>query len=268
MEMQSDPRPMIVRNVLAFFAFHGLLFALLFSLYGLPPSSLWYYLGLSVLVHGGILGFLLFMKDSFYYLSDNRPMTFMGIPNLLTLFRITSSPSVMVLLMYIRGHEGVMPWLLGYTILAFVSDFLDGWVSRVTGKGTRIGQFMDSSSDYVILILVGFVFSWFNLVDSWFFALVIGRFSIQWVLVGILFFHGHRGEELSATFLGKASVFSTMFLFGLAILQILPFFTHHYVLVRNILFVVEIMVGLVLVLSLAEKVQVFIKGMGSKSTDS
>lgn len=266
MEMQTDPRPMIVRNVLAFFAFHGVLFAILFSVYDLPPSSLWYYLGLSLLVHGGITGFLVFMKDSFYYLADKSPMKYMGIPNLLTLFRITSAPSIMVLLMYIRGHEGAMPWLLGYTILAFVSDFLDGLVSRATGKGTRIGQFLDSSSDYVVLILVGFIFSWFNLIDSWFFWLVIGRFSSQWILVGILFFKGHRGEEVSATLLGKASVFTTMSLFGLAILQILPFFTNHYVVVRNVIFYGEILVALVLVLSLAEKVMVFIKGL-AKTAD-
>lgn len=252
----------IVLHVLALFGFHGALFAIVYWTNHLPLSSLVFWVLGALALHIAVLGYLLLLKDAFYFISDNRPMKTVGLPNLLSLFRITSAPSIVVLLMYTGGRNGLLPWLLAYIVVAFLTDFLDGWVSRSSGEVSRIGQYLDSSTDYVVLILFGFFFSWLQVIHGWFFWAVILRFSIQWILVGVLFLGGRRGIAVKATFLGKASVFATMTLFALALaslalFQFAPALGVRFTWIVTTLTVLEILVSILLGVSLIEKVVVF-----------
>jgi len=256
----------IVANVTGFFLFHLAMFFLVELIYEVPRWLWIFYVATSIFLHVLLLIFLYFRRCDFRHVDDGTHMDKVLLGNQLTIFRITSAPSLLSLIFLMQYDHKAMAFLLAYTIAAFVSDFFDGKVSRSLNQVSRVGQYLDSSSDYIVLIIVGIAFSLYGLIDSWFFLAAMIRFGAQWVFSIVLFVRW-RGKRIpKATMLGKMAVFATMSTFAISIILVFPT-------ISKISFFRDFQIGLELVTcamltaSLIEKLVLFIRALLPKPDD-
>jgi CDP-diacylglycerol--glycerol-3-phosphate 3-phosphatidyltransferase len=71
-------------------------------------------------------------------------------PNLLTLARIALIPLFLYLLYYENRHNSFLAGAI-YSVAA-LTDWVDGWLARVSGKVTTLGKFLDPLADKVIVL--------------------------------------------------------------------------------------------------------------------
>lgn len=246
-----------------FFVFHTLVFAALLLGYHMATAYLVWFLASSFVLHVILALVLLRGRKDFFNLETGVLLEKVNIPTLLTMFRITSLPSLMVLLFCSQVYRPVIYYLLAYTALAFISDMLDGHVSRSTHQCTRVGQYLDSMSDYAVLLGVAIAFAWFGLVSPWFFVAALVRFFTQWAMAGLLFLLRGGDLEPKSSWLGKASVAGTMVVFGLYLLKLFAWFDPW----RAWLLLPELLCLAVLVLSLGEKILLFVRELSRIRTE-
>lgn len=221
-----------------FFARHAVLFAVV-----------------CVLFHAFLYFMLGAFKADFALAETGEPLTRVNLANRITLFRVSSLPTLLFLVIASRDFHIRAP-LLVFMALVFISDFLDGWVSRARGQVTRVGKLMDSASDYLVLVVLTVVFFDFGFIRVWFFGLVIGRLALQAIFMATIFVA--RGSiKPRTTILGKAAVASVMVLYSGLLLELLalPFGF------KRIVDGVEIAVAVVIVASIVDKVIAFAKDL-------
>lgn len=190
---------------------------------GMPMTVFASFAAVSAAVHVAFGAFLIVMRDDFVLVRDNRKLKVINAANVLTMFRISSAPTILYLT-FLSGRYDAVPWLIVVTALSFITDFIDGRVSRGHGEITRIGKYLDSSSDYVILTAVALAFTYFGLVSRWFFWLLIFRLAFQFVGMAALFLYQGGTVEPRSSFLGKASVFAAMVVYALSLLKLIESF--------------------------------------------
>jgi len=169
--------------------------------------------------HALLLAMLLLFKNDFTKVPSGEKLYRVNLANAVTLFRLTSMPTVLFLVMAARDYRIRFP-LLGLVVLVFATDFIDGYISRKAGEVTKIGKMMDSASDYGLLLVLSIVFYYFSLVPTWFFILVTARLGLQVVLVFILIAVNRRIEP-KTTFMGKAAVASIMVLYSVEVVRLI-----------------------------------------------
>jgi cardiolipin synthase len=87
------------------------------------------------------------------------------------------------------------------------SDYLDGFVARLTGQYSRLGALLDPIVDR-LLVVSGMVVCWhFNLLPRWAIALVVGR---ELFMLALSRYGLHRGVELKINWPGRLGVAPTM----------------------------------------------------------
>jgi len=102
--------------------------------------------------------------------------------NLITLFRLVLLPFVLISLWHLKIRQ-----FLGLLTLAGISDVLDGYIARKTGRVTRIGQLLDHLLDKILVISIIFIlyFKW-NF-PFWAFGIIVlreaGAILIGWLLL-------------------------------------------------------------------------------------
>lgn len=262
MEIRKELTGSIIRNVVFFWLLHSGIFVGLSIRYGFFPHLLGWYVFASLMVCGLLLGVLLYARHHFFFLETNIPLDRVNLANQLTIFRITSLPAILML--FIANHTWPLALpLVIYMAVSFLTDTLDGFISRSTHQVTRIGQYLDSMSDYAVLIGIAIAFVSFGFIPLWFFLVVLIRFVAQWVAMGILFLAQHGTVEPRASLLGKVSVAACMIAFGLGLLQMFPWYN----LIATIMFWVEVAVSIILVISLGEKLWYFWKDFQSSRLD-
>lgn len=176
------------------------------------------FFSLSILFHIFLLILLLVFKGDFTLEKSGVALTRINLANRITLFRITTLPTLLVLIMAARDYRIRVP-LLALVILVFVSDFADGYVSRKGDQVTKVGRMMDSASDYSLLVVLTVVFYYFTIIPLWFFALVVGRLFLQSALVAVLYLI-RRHVEPKTTPMGKVAVATIMILYAAEIAKI------------------------------------------------
>ena len=253
MEQRKRLTASIIRNVLGFWTFHTIVFVCIAIFYKLSNFDIAWYLIASLAISLVMLGILMYARHHFYLLETGAALERVNFANKLTLFRISSLPSILMLFIASRSAP-VANILIIYAVLAFISDLADGFVSRKTHQTTRVGQYIDSMSDYAVLLGVAIAFASSGFISIWFFCLVLVRFISQWVSMGILFVMKRGTIEPRFSFLGKASVAVTMITFAADLLRLLPWFTAYVFLLSWI----ELAASAVLVISLVEKAIMFI----------
>jgi len=252
MEQRARLTASIIRNVLGFWLFHSVIFASLVYIYRLDSFFVILYLVISLLLDGILLTVLLITRHQFYLLETSQNLDHVNFANKLTLFRISSLPSL-VLLFIASRTQPVALVLIIYASIAFITDLLDGLVSRKTHQTTRVGQYLDSMSDYAVLLGVAIAFVSFGFISSWFFILVLVRYMAQWVSMAILFILKHGSVEPRTSFLGKASVAITMVTFAANLLRLFDWFKDYNFWLSGL----EIFASVVLAISLIEKLMIF-----------
>ena len=209
--------------------------------------NIWFY-GVTILYHFLLFLFLIAMKDNFYLERDKSALKHLNVPNILTIFRLSSIPTALFLfLSYDNPLLGVFIIIL-LTII-FLTDLLDGTIARKLNEITRIGRYMDSISDYLIIFTTAIVFFLSGLIPLWFFVLLIFRLFINAGGMGIILLKkGTVNPETS--FLGKASVFAVMVLF---ILEIFKLIHVPYIGNTSFIMICEYIAGIIISVSLVEK---------------
>ncbi len=210
----------IIFNTILFFLFQSIFF-LIFTLIYSFDSTVWasFYL-VNFVLHLLLAGFLIMRRKDFVLLPEGKPLTKINTANLFTIFRISAVPVITYLLLLSDQYSVVVPLLI-ITVLAFISDYLDGQISRRAKQKTRIGQYLDSMGDYIILLVLSVAFVYHGLVSLWFFLLLLFRLIFLWSGMAFLMFY--RGKPVTgSTVFGKVSIFAGMFVYAAAVLKLFP----------------------------------------------
>ncbi len=245
----------------ALFLFQVAVMSLIALVYAIEPQAFLGFVVASLVAHLAVTTFLLVMRHDFYLKQTGAPLSRVNLANRITLFRISSMPTLVTLLV-LAGEHPVTPLLVVLTVAAFFSDFVDGKVSRSTGQVTRIGQYLDSMSDYAVLIAVSVALIELDLISPWLFALVMVRLIAQGLAMWLLLMY-HGSVDARATFLGKASVFATMTLYVLSLFQLFPAAAG---VVRRIVSIGEYTLAGIVVVSLGEKLKLVFDGFQKPPT--
>jgi cardiolipin synthase len=173
----------------------------------------------SAAFHLLLLGMLFLFKQDFVKEATGERLEGVNLANCITLFRVSTLPTLLFLVLAARDYRIRYP-LLVLVVIVFASDFVDGYVSRKAGEVTRVGRMMDSASDYSLLIVLTIVFYYFILIPAWFFWLVVARLGIQLVFMGILI-AGRKRIDPKTTILGKVGVAAIMILYAIEVLRLI-----------------------------------------------
>lgn len=110
-----------------------------------------------------------------------EPRPSLGIPNVLTLARAGALPA----LAFLTAEPAA--WL-AVLLAALVSDVLDGAIARQQGTQTRLGVYLDPSIDVALAIVASLSAAAAGWLPWWAAALVIVRYTLPPLLVGIHYF--------------------------------------------------------------------------------
>ncbi|MFW6288905.1 MAG: CDP-alcohol phosphatidyltransferase family protein [Spirochaetota bacterium] len=222
-------------------------------IYGVDPNlSRWYVVAMPLFhIFTGVL--LTSLKKLFYNVDTGERLTRINFANLLSLIRVSSSPTLLWLVLIARYHD-VGPIVVPLTAIVFLTDLLDGQISRRTRQVTQIGRFLDSSSDYTVLFVVAVALVSYNLISMWLFVVAIARFGLQ-LLGQMVLFVMQRGKlHFRTSFLGKLSVFVFMTVFALSLVQMVQNLPNWY---EPLFAAAEYVAGALAVISLVEKAYLF-----------
>lgn len=124
--------------------------------------------------------------------------------NVLTLVRLTSIPSI-ILLLTAAVNQKVPAWpaLILLSAVMF-TDLADGMIARRRGQVTIIGGYLDSSTDYLLLGSTAILLLVHGIGTPWVFVFLIGRLAIQ--AAAVIWIAVARRPLPAATSLGKISI--------------------------------------------------------------
>ncbi len=252
--MQGRP---IVRSilitVLMLFLAQTALAAFVWTIYGLAAGeTVWYLVAMPVL-HVVVGAVLVSLRSMFVNSDTGERLRRVNFANVLSLVRLSSAPTVLWLVLLARTYR-VGPVVVPLTALVFLTDLLDGQISRRTRQVTRIGRYLDSSSDYTVLLVVAVALVDYQLISAWLFTIVVVRLGLH--LLGQIVLLIARGWRIPfrTSFLGKASVFAIMTLFAISVLRLIDGLPAWLTAVHS---GAEYLTAAICVLSLIEKVYEF-----------
>lgn len=171
----------------------------------------------SVGFHLLTLALLVVFRNDFVIEPSGRRLERVNLANGITLFRISTLPTVLFVILASRDYP-VRYALVALVAIVFATDFLDGFVSRRYEETTRVGRMMDSASDYSLLFVISLVFYYFRIIPAWFLYLLVGRLAGQTLMVLAVLAVKKRVTPRTS-FLGKATVASTMALYAFELLR-------------------------------------------------
>jgi CDP-diacylglycerol--glycerol-3-phosphate 3-phosphatidyltransferase len=119
-------------------------------------------------------------------------------PNLLTLGRCALVPIFLVLLDYENRRNSFLAAAL-YS-LAALSDWLDGWLARVSGKVTTLGKFLDPLADKVIVLSALVMLVKLGRTPVWIVVIIVAR---EFLISGLRTISASEGLVISASQGGK-----------------------------------------------------------------
>lgn len=215
------PAP-IVKSILRYVSILLTLQFAIFLAFSVPAGFIGrYWLPYSIVAasfHALLLGMLIRFKEDFVIEATGQRLDRINKANRITLLRVSTLPTLLFLILAARDYSIRLP-LLALVVLVFLTDFVDGYISRKEGQVTRVGRMMDSASDYCLLIVLSIVFYYFILIPKWFFILVVARLFLQASFMGILLLVKRRIDP-KTTIMGKVAVASIMVLYAIEILKI------------------------------------------------
>jgi CDP-diacylglycerol--glycerol-3-phosphate 3-phosphatidyltransferase len=122
----------------------------------------------------------------------------MGLPDQLTVARITAAPLVVVL--YLWDFPDHAYWATGIFIAAMATDQFDGWLARRQDRSTPLGSLLDPVADKVLVLSVQIVLVGEGVFPGWMVAAIVAR---EFLVSGLRLAALERGVVLHARDLGK-----------------------------------------------------------------
>jgi cardiolipin synthase (CMP-forming) len=200
----------------------------------------------SVAFHGLLLGMLFIFRNDFVKVPEGERLTSVNLANKITLFRVSTLPTLLFVILASKDYPIRYP-LIALVAIVFLTDFLDGYVSRRAKEVTRVGKMMDSASDYTVLFVISIVYYYFHIIPAWFLALFAGRLAGQtFMMLAVLAVKKRITPRTS--FLGKLTIASTMVLYAAELLRFVAS------LPAMVFTVMELIVGGIIVLSIFDKI--------------
>jgi cardiolipin synthase len=197
----------------------GSVFGAFVYFYQLPLELLWVFLPLHGVYHGALWLALRAIRGDHRAL-DGTPLSKIGIPNLVTLSRVTSLPVMGALFLLARDRTELASPLVVYIVSAFLTDLLDGFLARNFGWGTHLGKILDSSTDYLLGFVLALMLGITGVLPLWLLGFIVFRLLFQ--VSGLVWLAVVRKKRVAeTTFWGKASLFVLMLLFAVEILVFL-----------------------------------------------
>jgi phosphatidylglycerophosphate synthase len=248
--MPAEPvlkRSIIIHGVL-FFVAQGALIVIVTIAYRMGWQRLALFLGISLAYIGSLTFVLVVRRADFRVEGGTKPLSRMNLSNTLTFGRLSSIPVLIFMIIQSPAYP-TLPVTLPLICIVFATDFLDGIVARKRGEITFVGRYLDSSSDYLMIIAVSILFFYLQLIPLWFFVLILARLVLFATGMAILTLRQGKANPLS-TFLGKASIFALMVLY---VLEIARLFGVRYIGSDVVLEVVLYVVAVVVAASFIDK---------------
>jgi phosphatidylglycerophosphate synthase len=198
--------------------FQCLLFAGISLAFHIPVLLVTTFIPITLVYHAGLFLGMLRLRSLFVFAKTNEPLHSINLSNILSLFRLSSIPTILFVVMAGRDVY-VTSFAVPFLSIVFLTDLLDGIIARRWKQVTLIGKYLDATSDYLILFATSLIFLWYQLLPLWFFVVLLVRLLVVVAGHGIhlLRFGSVRPQT---TYLGKASVFSVMVLFAVIVFKL------------------------------------------------
>jgi CDP-diacylglycerol---glycerol-3-phosphate 3-phosphatidyltransferase len=119
-------------------------------------------------------------------------------PNLLTLARLAAIPVFLWLLAYENRHNSFLA--AAVFSAAAISDWVDGWLARISNKVTTLGKFLDPLADKVIVLSALVMLLRLGRVPVWVVVIIIAR---ELLISGLRTIAMSEGLVISASQGGK-----------------------------------------------------------------
>ena len=244
---KSIKRSITLQGVL-FLAAQAALLTLVTLAYRMGLQRFALFLGISIAYHGLLTGMLVMRSADFRIEASGLQLSRVNLPNSLTFGRLSSLPSILYLIIQASSFP-VLPVILPLMTVVFATDFLDGMIARKRRQITFVGRYLDSTSDYLMIVAVSIIFYYYALIPLWFFILILCRLILFAAGMALLALRAGKTDPL-ATFMGKASIFALMVLYVMKVAGMLgvPWIGSD-----SVLQIVEYAVAVIVVASLVDK---------------
>ena len=124
----------------------------------------------------------------------------MNTPNKLTLLRVIMIPVFIIFYLYeITPVSNIIALLV--FVLAFFTDWLDGYLARKTNQVTNFGKIMDPLADKVLVATAMVCLNFSGIVSPWITIAVLAR---EFAVSGIRIAAAAEGNVVAASIWGKA----------------------------------------------------------------
>jgi phosphatidylglycerophosphate synthase len=240
-------KSILLHGVIFFIAQSALLIAVTLA-YRMGLQRLALFLGISTAYHALMTGLLLHRSADFHIEGTSTPLSRVNLPNTLTFGRLSAIPSILFLIIQASSYP-IMPVILPLMCAVFATDFIDGFVARRRKEITFVGRYLDSSSDYLMIVTVSIIFYYYELIPFWFFILILCRLVLFALGMVVLALREGKPNPLS-TFLGKASIFALMVLY---VMEIAGLFGVPWIGTELVVRIMEYLVALIVIISLVDK---------------
>ena len=211
----------IIRHGILFLAVQWALLAGVTLAYGMRWPRCLLFMAVSAVFHAILTLLLYWRREDFRLEGTPRRLERVNLSNTLTFGRLSSIPTLLFLVLQASSSPASLrAVIIPLMCLVFVTDFLDGIVARRRGEITFVGRYLDSTSDYLMIIALSIAFFYYELIPAWFFALILARLVLFALGMAILALRNGQADP-RATFLGKASIFAVMVLYVMEIAGLL-----------------------------------------------
>jgi phosphatidylglycerophosphate synthase len=147
----------------------------------------------------------------------------------------------------------IAPILTAALAVTFITDIIDGRLSRARNEVTRIGRILDSVSDYSLLLVIAITYRVFKLLPNWLFFIILFRLLFQALgMLAVLIIK--KKVEPQPTVFGKIAIATTMSLFAL---EALKFFVPPTI--AGLFVYIETIAGAIVAVSVLDKGYYFLK---------
>jgi phosphatidylglycerophosphate synthase len=247
MEAEKKLVTNIIIVIISLLVFQAIFFGIVSGLLNYDANIIVLFYVITIMFHLTMLGLLIFLRDRFRF-EDGTCCEYINIPNILTLFRISSIPTIFF---FFTGElsQASLIFILPFVAIVFATDFLDGIIARSLKQITTIGKYLDSTSDYLLLFFTAIIFLVYGLIPIWFFILLVVRLASH--AAGILLISAlKKSIVFSTSFLGKASVAATMILF---VIELVRHQLPEIPALEIVFIAIEVITGVIVFASLVEK---------------
>lgn len=187
-------------------------------------------------------------------INTGRELKYLNVSNILSAIRFTLVPLLITmfgLLIFVNEKFIIKIIIFIFAVIVCLTDLFDGYIARTFKQVTNLGKVLDPVGDFLMIICFSVLAYVNNVIEWWFFLLIMIR--IPGLLIVMIFLMVLDIKfKLKTSLLGKASIFYTLCLLGLATLKLLLSFNNYYY--NLFLYIIQIIGAIILIVSSIEKI--------------